>query len=139
MSTKTAVVIDDEEDITSFLTAILEEHDFSVRVAHEATTGEELIRESPPDLILIDLMMPGRSGVQLFARLRGDEATKHIPLVMVTGIKDQMGIDWGDVRDRMKVRKPDGVVEKPIDPERLMSVIDEVLARDPAGGEVLRG
>ena len=139
MSTKTAVVIDDEEDITSFLTAILEEHGFTVRVAHEAATGEELIRESPPDLILMDLMMPGRSGVQLFARLRGDEATKHIPLVMVSGIKEQMGIDWGDIGDRMRTRKPDGVVEKPINPERLMSVVDRVLARDPAGGEVLRG
>ena len=139
MDTKTAVVIDDEEDITSFLTAILEEHGFTVRVAHEAATGEELIRESPPDLILMDLMMPGRSGVQLFARLRGDETTRHIPLVMVSGIKEQMGIDWGDVGDRMKVRKPDGVVEKPIHPERLMSVVDRVLARDPAGGEVLRG
>ena len=139
MTTRTAVVIDDEEDITSFLTAILEEHGFSVRVAHEAATGEELIRESPPDLILMDLMMPGRSGVQLFERLRGDETTKHIPLVMVTGIKEQMGVDWGDVRDRMNVRKPDGVVEKPINPERLMSVVKSALSREPSDGEVLSG
>jgi two-component system, OmpR family, phosphate regulon response regulator PhoB len=139
MSSKTAVVIDDEEDITTFLSTILEENGFTVRVAHEAAGGEDLIRESPPDIILLDIMMPGRSGVQLFARLRGDEATRGIPLMIVSGIKDQLGIDFGDIGDRMSKRKPDGVVEKPIDPERLMDVVNRVLSREGAGNEVIRG
>ena len=128
MNKRTAVVIDDEPDITNYLSSILESHDFEVRVAHDATSGEQLIREKPPDLILIDLMMPGRSGIQLFARLRGDELTKQIPLVMVTGIKEQMGIDWGEIVDRLKARRPDGFIEKPIDPEALMEVVNTVLA-----------
>lgn len=139
MSTKTAVVIDDEEDITTYLSTILEENGFSVRIAHEATGGEELIRAEPPDVILMDIMMPGRSGVQLFSRLRKDETTKGIPLIMVTGIKDQLGIDMGDVGDRMQTRKPDGVVEKPIDPDRLMEVVNKVLSGTPSGDEVMRG
>jgi len=47
---------------------------------------------------------------------------------MVTGIKDQLNIDWGEIVDRYKVRRPDGFVEKPIEPVRLMSVVDEVLS-----------
>ena len=139
MGTRTAVVIDDEEDITTYLSTILEESGFTVRVAHEAAGGEELIRADPPDVILLDIMMPGRSGVQLFSRLRKDESTKGIPLIMVTGIKDELGIDWGDVGDRLKARKPDGVVEKPIDPGRLMDVVTKVLSGTPSGDEVLRG
>ena len=57
---RTAVVIDDEKDLTAFLASILEEHGFAVRTANEAVTGEEMIREEPPDIVLIDLMMPGR-------------------------------------------------------------------------------
>ena len=139
MSKKTAVVIDDEVDLTTYISTILEEHDFEVRTANEAATGESLIRESPPDIILIDLMMPGRSGVQLFARLRGDDATRSIPLVMVTGIKEQMGIDWGDIVGRMKVRRPDGFIEKPVDPDKLMGVVNAVLAGGAAADEVIRG
>lgn len=133
MADRTAVVIDDETDLTTYISSILEEKGFEVRTANDAAAGEALIRESPPDIVLLDLMMPGRSGVQLFARLRGDQATRHIPLVMVTGIKEKLGIDWGEAADRFSARKPDGVVEKPIDPEALIKVVEEALAGAPKG------
>jgi len=136
---RTAVVIDDEKDLTAFLASILEENGFAVRTANEAVTGEEMIRDEPPDIILIDLMMPGRTGIQLFTRLRGDAATRDIPMVMVTGIKEQMGIDWGEIVDRFKSRRPDGFVEKPIDPERLMRVVNGVLSGDVPDDGVLHG
>ena len=139
MSKRTAVVIDDEVDLTTYISTILEEHDFEVRTANDAASGESLILESPPDIILIDLMMPGRSGVQLFARLRGNDLTRRIPLVMVTGIKEQMGIDWGDIVGQMKVRKPDGFIEKPVEPDKLMGVVDRVLTGQLESDEVVRG
>lgn len=139
MTKRTAVVIDDEDDMRTYLSTILEENEFEVQTAGEAASGEELIRETSPDIVLLDLMMPGRSGVQLFAKLRGDEATKGIPLVMVTGIKEQMGVDWGEIVERYKVRKPDGFIEKPVDPDKLMSVVLQVLSSAGRSGEVLRG
>jgi len=138
MSEKTAVVIDDEVDLTEYISTILEEGGFKVYSANDAKSGEDLVRKHTPQVILIDLMMPGRSGVQLFVRLRGNEVSKETPLVMVTGIKTQMGVDWGEVVERFKVRQPDGFVEKPINPELLLSVVNGVISREQSGGEVLR-
>ncbi len=131
MTQRSAVVIDDEDDIVAFLTSILEENDFVVRSANEASSGEDLIRESRPDVVLMDLMMPGRSGIQLFARLRADAALKDLPIIMVSGIKEQMNIDWAEISKQMKARKPDAFVEKPIDPEGLVQVIESVLSGEP--------
>ena len=138
MTRRSAVVIDDEVDITNYLSSILETNGFEVRTANEAKSGEVLIRERPPDIVLLDLMMPGRSGVQLFGRLRGDEATRDIPMVMVTGIGNQTGMDWNASVDQLKARRPEGFVEKPIDPERLMKVVEAVLAGQ-ARDEVVHG
>jgi DNA-binding response OmpR family regulator len=139
MNEKIAVVIDDEVDLTNYMSAILEENGFRVHAANDGATGQALVREKSPDLILLDLMMPGTSGVQTFAKLRGDEATKRIPLIMVTGIKEKMGIDWGEMVDRFKARKPDGFIEKPIDAEKLMKVVNGVLSGTSKDGVVLHG
>jgi len=125
--TKRAIVIDDEPDVCRYISSVLMEHGFETQEAHEASSGEDLIREDPPDLICLDIMMPGRSGVQLMARLKGGDATRHIPLIMITGIKEKMNIDWGQIAKTQQVRKPEGFLEKPIDPVRLMRVVEDVL------------
>ncbi|MHC4472935.1 MAG: response regulator [Planctomycetota bacterium] len=133
--TRRAVVIDDEPDLCAYIQSILEEHGFAVRTANDAKGGEQLIRADPPDLICLDLMMPGRSGVNFFGRLRGDDATSSIPIIMVTGIKEKLNIDWSEIASGLKARQPDGVVEKPIDPVRLMRVVEEVLEHGETGAQ----
>jgi len=130
---KRAVVIDDEQDICDYIASILVEHGFEARKANEARTGEDLIRKEPPDLICLDLMMPGRSGIQLFVRLKGDDTTKGIPVIMITGIKDKLNIDWAEIAGGLRARKPEGFIEKPIDPVRLMRVVEDVLEHKKKG------
>ncbi|MDI6776944.1 MAG: response regulator [Syntrophales bacterium] len=123
-----AVVIDDEEDLTIYFSSILEENGFSVRTANNAEDGERLIREDPPDLICLDLLMPGKTGINLFLRLRRQDGVfKNIPLIIITGIKEKINIDWKDIVSRFKVRVPDGFIEKPVTPQRLMRVVNNVL------------
>ena len=131
--TRTAVVVDDEPDLAKYIASILEDHGFTTHQANDARTGEDLIREHDPDLICLDLMMPGRSGIQLFSRLKGDESTRAIPLIMITGIKEQMNIDWGEIAGGLRSRKPDGFIEKPVDPVRLMRVVEDILVRGKEG------
>lgn len=126
---KQVLVIDDEPDMTSYISSILEGYQYTVRTANSAHEAEEMIGKNRPDLILLDLMMPGRTGIQLFSRLKGDERTREIPLIMVTGIKDKLNIDWRDVVSRLKARVPEGFVEKPIEPVQLMKVVEDVLSQ----------
>jgi len=130
---KRAVVIDDEPDICNYISTLLQEHGFETRMANDAATGEGLIREDPPDLVCLDLMMPGRTGIQLFVRLRKDEATAEVPLIMITGIKEKLNIDWAEISRGLRKRKPDGFIEKPIDPVRLMRVVEDVLEHKKHG------
>ena len=123
------LVIDDEPDISSYIASILEGSQYSVETANSAMEGESIIRDRRPDLILLDLMMPGRTGIQFFVRLKGNEETKDIPLIMVTGIKDKLNIDWQEIVSKLKARVPDGFVEKPIEPVHLMNVVEDVLTQ----------
>ncbi|MFA4916852.1 MAG: response regulator [Syntrophales bacterium] len=127
-SGKRAVVIDDEEDLTTYFSTILEENGFSVKTANNAEDGEKLVREEPPDLICLDLLMPGRTGINLFLRLRRrDEPLRDIPLIIISGIKEQINVDWKDIVKRSQIRVPNGFIEKPVTPQRLMRVVNDVL------------
>lgn len=126
---KRVVVIDDEEDLTTYFSTILEENGFSVKTANNAVDGEKLIREDPPDLICLDLLMPGKTGVNLFLWLRRrEEPLRDIPLIIITGIKEQINVDWKDIVSKSKTRVPDGFIEKPVTPQRLMRVVNNVLS-----------
>ncbi len=130
---RTAVIIDDDPDFRRFVASVLEDNGFQTAAAEDAMSGEDLVMESPPDLICLDLMMPGRSGIQLFVRLKKSEATADIPLIMITGIKEEMNIDWADVAKGLRKKRPDGFIEKPIDPVRLMRVVGDVMSGDNEG------
>ncbi len=124
---KKVVVVDDDNDMITYLLSILEDHNFSVSSASSAEEAERIILDDPPHLICLDLVMPGRTGIQLFIRLRGNEKTKHIPCIMVTGIKEQLNIDWKEIVGRLKARVPDGFIEKPVDPEQFMHLVKKVM------------
>ncbi|KAF0118696.1 MAG: response regulator with CheY-like receiver AAA-type ATPase and DNA-binding domain [bacterium] len=129
---KRVVVIDDEEDLTTYFSTILEENGFSVKTANNAVDGEKLIRDDPPDLICLDLLMPGKTGVNLFLWLRRrEEPLRDVPLIIITGIKEQINVDWKDIVSKSKARVPDGFIEKPVTPQRLMRVVNNVLSRGP--------
>ena len=128
-----AVIIDDEPDLCRFVASILQDHGFETSTANDARAGEDLVLERRPALVCLDLMMPGRSGVQLFSRLKRNQATQDIPIIMITGIREKLNIDWEEIALGLRRRRPDGFVEKPIDPIRLMGVVERVLSGEGEG------
>ncbi|MCP4898933.1 MAG: response regulator [bacterium] len=90
---KRVFVVDDEPDVVELLRTILESEGFDVGVATEGSTALEQILSNPPDLLILDLMMPDIDGFELLKLLRLDSAGAQIPVLIVsarTGQQDQI-------------------------------------------------
>jgi two-component system phosphate regulon response regulator PhoB len=139
---KKILIVDDEPDIITFVGAVLEENGYASLSAKDGVEGLEVLRKERPDLVLLDLMMPKKSGITMFQELRKDPTMSNIPVVIVTGISDVTGVDFRNfmykqpLQDEKKFVEttgltkytiPDGYIEKPIDPDELIKVIKEVL------------
>jgi len=126
MATKTAVIIDDEPDITTYLGTFLADNGWTVRSANDPNEGIALAQADPPDVVLLDVMMPERGGLSTLIALRKDERTARVPVVLVTGIQDTLKADFGDFLDRFKTYHPDGYLQKPIDEAKLLQTLDSI-------------
>ncbi len=84
MSRQTILVIEDEEAISDTLSYNLQKEGFEVLIADDGASGIEKARATMPDLIVLDLMMPGMDGFQVCQTLRSDPATEHIKILMLT-------------------------------------------------------
>jgi CheY-like chemotaxis protein len=139
---KKILIIDDEPDIITFVSAVLEENGYASTSAKDGVEGLEVLRKEKPDLVLLDLMMPKKSGISMFQELRKDEDLRNIPVVVVTGVSEVTGVDFRNfmykqpLRDEKKFVEttgltkytvPDGYVEKPIDPDELIKTVKAAL------------
>jgi len=131
------LVIDDEPDIVSFLTTLLQDHGYETCSAKDGEEGWEKVRGEHPDLICLDLLMPQKSGVKLYGQIRKDPALRHIPVIMITGFgpPEYPGIDFKRfIHQRSAVPPPDGYLEKPINPDALIETIAAIFEnRNPKG------
>ena len=132
---KKILIVDDDPDVVLFLSTALEDHGYSTIEARNGLEGFEKAKSKSPDLILLDLMMPHKSGIALLSDLKKDDTLKEIPVIMVTGVSGETGIDpeaffkKGATGDpERNVLKPEGYIEKPVDPQKLLKVIQEVLS-----------
>ncbi len=117
------LLVDDEAAIRETLGFILSQAGFSYVEAADANQAEaEIIREAP-DLILLDWMLPGQSGIDFARRLRRDELTRDIPVIMVTA--------RGEQEDKVRALRlaADDYITKPFAPEELVARIEAVLRR----------
>ena len=87
MELKTILIVDDEPDILATLQFRVEQEGFEVRVARDGISALESVRSSPPDLVLLDVMLPGENGYRISKQIREDEEKgelPHIPIILLT-------------------------------------------------------
>ncbi len=82
------LVVDDGDDNRMLLSMILETADYEVQTAEDGPTALEMVRRDPPDLILLDVMMPGMDGYEVCARLKADDTSRAIPVIFVTALSE---------------------------------------------------
>ncbi|MFD1121290.1 two-component system response regulator [Methylophilus flavus] len=86
---KTILIVDDEENNRTYLDTLLTSEGYATILAQDGKMALELIQEHQPDLILLDAMMPVLNGFELAAQLKNNEATKVIPIIMITALIDR--------------------------------------------------
>ena len=117
------LIVEDEESILELIAINLHQAGFNPIRSLNAEYAETLIREALPDLIILDWMLPGMSGVEFAKRVRGNPNTKNIPIIMLTAKSDESnklkGLDVG----------ADDYMTKPFSPKELIARIKAVLRR----------
>ena len=124
---KTILVVDDEPDTIDYVTALLEDNDYNVLSAPNAERGVALLEKERPDLILVDVMMPGASGLSLIHQIRRNPKHTKTPVILVTGKPEVLQDGGRSYLDRFRVEPPDGILEKPFDPANLLSMVEGFL------------
>lgn len=120
---RTILLVEDEAPIRDMLSFVLEQSGFNVVEAEDYDIGLEKIKEPYPDLILLDWMLPGGSGVQLAKKLKQHEFAKDIPLIMLTARSEE------DDKIRGLEAGADDYVTKPFSPKELVARIKAVMRR----------
>ncbi len=126
---KKVLVVDDEQDMVTHLSALLEDNGFEVIATTDPTAVMDLVKKEQPDLITLDIKMPVKDGNELYAELRGDDATRATPVVIISGVdpKELPELDLRKYVYEHELPKPEGFVDKPVDPEQLMLALRKVL------------
>jgi Fe-S oxidoreductase/CheY-like chemotaxis protein len=116
------LVVDDEDDVRLFLTTVFEDAGAQVLTASDGDTAVAMAREHQPDLISLDLSMPGKDGVETFVELRRTPETEEIPVCVVTGHPEFRQV----IYDR-PVAPPEGYLGKPVDEDKLVAYAHHII------------
>jgi CheY-like chemotaxis protein len=141
------LIVEDSEETVAYISEILEDNEYPYSVANTGVEAIEAMKEKRPDLVLLDIMMPRKSGVVVFQHMKKIPELMDVPIVFVTGASEITGVDlktgeqqpketYGDdfargignkLAEKIQSFEPDGFIYKPIDPEILVTKIKELL------------
>lgn len=130
---KDILIIDDDRDLVSSIRIVLESKDYNVRAAYNGKEGYAKIEETPPDLIVLDVMMAtDTEGFDLAFKLKNNPKYQGIPIVMITAFPKKMAEEGPDKFQHILGESwpVSHFLEKPIDPEELLSTIENVLKEE---------
>jgi two-component system phosphate regulon response regulator PhoB len=145
---KQILVIDDDENIRRFISLLLTENGYDAATACDGAEGLQMVTQSKPDLIILDVMMPKKTGLTLFKQLKRDEQYKDIPILMLTGVTgviedmeshkdDTFEHPFDNLREALKksirelrdegLVKPEMFVDKPVDPDSFVERVRQLI------------
>ena len=127
---KKILVIDDEADTVIYMETLLQDNGYDTVSASDGQEGMEKVKSENPDLVVLDVSMPEKSGMRFFKEVKSDQDLQSIPVVFVTGVtgyaqdKDALRKFIGS---RSSIPDPEGFFSKPIDRDEFLKKIGEIL------------
>ena len=127
---KTIMIIEDETDIRDYLMAALEDNGYKTCSIEEHEPVPAAMMCHKPDMVIMDIMMPRRSGISIYKELRRSHEFSGIPVALITGVAPEIEFIENGFRlfvDDPCMEPPDGFIEKPIDLHALLRLIKKLL------------
>jgi DNA-binding response OmpR family regulator len=121
---KQVIYIEDEQEMIDLVRLILSRKGIEVKGANGGREGLDMIRQEPPDLVLLDLMMPDMDGWDVYQQIKADDATAGIPVIVITAKAQSIDKVLG-----LHIAKVDDYISKPFSPQELVESVDLVLAQ----------
>lgn len=113
---KTILIIDDDPVVVKYLSNLFQDNGYETLTAACANEGMAILKETVPDLMTLDLEMPGAWGAQFYRQMMKQERLKDIPVIVVSG-----------VAGRHAIKKAVAYVAKPFDPDKLMAIVRKAI------------
>jgi len=123
------LVVDDNPTLVKEIRAFLEDEEHTVVTAANGEEGLKKIQKEKPDLMVLDVMMPGKDGFQVSREVRKDPNIRETPILMLTGIKEDMGLDFKQDAGDPDWLPVNDYCDKPIDPDTLIEKVNQLLQK----------
>jgi CheY-like chemotaxis protein len=130
MGKKTVLIVDDEMDMRLFLSTLLESHGYRPVTRRDGKDGMVSVRDDRPDLIILDIMMPGDGGVAMYSRLKGEAAYADIPVIMLSAVAASSFrhfLAMLNAQRSQPVPEPLAYLEKPLDHDQLLQLVQDTI------------
>lgn len=128
---KTILLIDDEADIAEYIGAVLEDNGYRVVGAKPHDPIAQRVRDEKPDLVVLDVMMPQRSGVSIFRELRLQPDTKQLPVILISAMATEKEIQEKGMAaffGESDMAMPERFIEKPVRIPALLETVASLLS-----------
>jgi len=122
------LVADDDVVLTRLLQQRLHDRGFEVQIAHDALQAWQTVRREPPDLILLDIKMPGGTGLAVLRRLKNNQAVRGVPVIVITAAEEQ------SLLQQILALQPHALLRKPVKLTDLDFEISRLLAKRELAG-----
>jgi CheY-like chemotaxis protein len=116
----TILVVDDEQDIRTYLRTLFTKHGYNVETASNGEEGLTIAQQTRPDMIFLDILMPKRTGIMAYRRFKKDPDLAEVPVVILTGLSQYRSFF---AQDFEQVPHPEAFVEKPPEPDKLLELV----------------
>ena len=129
MKEKNILVVEDDLHMRIFISTVLETSGYNATATKDGKEGIQKARETPPDLIILDVMMPEEGGVYMYRQLKADDKLKDIPVVMLSGVESRTfshSLKMMNIGLEDPLPDPEAYVEKPPKAEELLKIIERI-------------
>ena len=120
--------MDDDRDMVEALKIILEGESYTVRVAFDGKQGLDAVKKEKPDLIILDLLLPGEDGITICHKLKKNPEYRNIPILVVTALAKNMEKRVLPEKEYNSL-KVEGYFDKPVDLEQLLAKVRQILKK----------